>query len=188
MDNDNFVNKDRIHYEYIGDRLIVINIADSNGNIYMHAFPIFSASRQLMRLEWEIKEGNNFVPQQTISLTYYPDGNLKDLTTHFFTMIGQPETTFKDTYENYDNNPGVEGFSLLHNYQRHLVLLPSTKIQLNNARRIIRTGDGTNFTVNYIFQYDAKGRPLVKNGDFFYTNGPSNGQHVAIQSTFSYYD
>jgi hypothetical protein len=143
----------------------------------------------LQSVEWEVKIDAGFAPEQALQFAYYPDGNLKELVHHFYTVGPQTESTFTDNFENYDSKLNVDAFSLLHPDLTHrFYLLPGLKIQLNNPRREIRTGDGVNYEVNYTYTYDAAGRPTVKKGDFLWTKGPDTGKHVGIQSTFSYYD
>jgi hypothetical protein len=53
---------------------------------------------------------------------------------------------------------------------------------------VTRTGDSDNFTVDYLYSYDARNRPLTTSGDLAFTTGPSAGQHFQVGSVFSYYN
>jgi hypothetical protein len=66
--------------------------------------------------------------------------------------------------------------------------MPGLKFQINNPRRVIRTGEGVNYEIDYTYTYDSKGRPAIKTGDLKFNSGPNNGQHFETRSTFSYYD
>jgi len=183
-------NKDILQYGYLNDDVVTINITDKNGVNYRRAYLSYTPTHQLKQLDWVIKVADGgFVPEQTLLFSYYPDGNLKDLTTHYHAVGPQTEDIFTDRFENYDDKVNVDAFTLLHPDQmHHLFLLPGIKIQLNNARRNIRTGDGVNYDVTYTYTYDSKGRPVFRSGDLLWQSGPDNGKHFQVSTTFSYYD
>ena len=192
MFNNTFANKDVIEYKYVNGELIAIEVSDQAGFLIRKCFVTFSAEHKLQKLEWQVMGGLVLIPEQTFELQYYADGNLETLTTRTLAVGPQLEGTSIDKFENYDNKKNVDGFTLLHPSQmQHLVLLPSSGMQLNNPRRQIHTGSGANtlmYTINYNYIYDAAGRPLVKTGDLLFTGGANNGQHFETQETFSYYD
>jgi hypothetical protein len=183
-------NRDTLQYEYFDGGLTVILVKDMNGVIYRRCLVTFSTSSgQLQNLEWQVREGNvGYAIERTHKFSYSPGGNVSEIITHMYPVGSQQEATYSDKFDDYDDKVNTDGFSLLHPFQlEHLILLPEFKLQLNNPRLEIRTGDGANFQVNYTYTYDASGRPLVKTGDFLWTNGTDNGKHVAIQTTYSYY-
>jgi hypothetical protein len=49
------------------------------------------------------------------------------------------------------------------------------------------TGDGLEFTVDYSYEYDTRGRPLSKAGALTIGSGVDAGRTFVISSTFSYY-
>ncbi|MFL5619844.1 MAG: hypothetical protein ACJ79A_15790, partial [Gemmatimonadaceae bacterium] len=132
---------------------------------------------------------NELVIEKTISLAYYDDGNLRELSEHRLRIDGlQDETTSVTRFEQYDSGINVDGFGLIHDdFFDHFVLLPAVQLQKANPRREIRSGDGLNYTVDYTYAYDDAGRPLTKRGDLTITNGDQAGTHVQIGSAFSYY-
>ncbi len=175
-------------YNNNGDPLAV-RVKDRNGVTTRHCVFSFSTSHQLQEIDWDVREGDvGYALEQTMTFSYYPDGNVMEITTHNYAVGSQTEATYTDRFDNYDDHVNVDGFSLLHTNSHELVLLPGIKIQVNNPGRNIHTGDGINYEVNYTYTYDAKGRPIVKTGDLVFTNGTDAGQHFEIQSTFSYYD
>lgn len=182
-------NQDTLQYDYFADGLTIIFVKDHTGFIYRRCLVSYSSSGQLQNLEWQIAEGNiGYAIERTHQFTYDSDGNLSEMVTHMYPVGSQQEATYTDKYANYDDKVNEDGFSLLHPFQlEHLILLPEFKLQRNNPRLEVRTGDGANFQVNYTYTYDGSGRPLVKDGDFLWTNGTDNGKHVAIQTTYSYY-
>jgi hypothetical protein len=66
--------------------------------------------------------------------------------------------------------------------------LPAVQLQKSNPRRVTRTGDADNYTVDYTYTYDPRNRPLTTSGDLAFTTGQNAGQHFQVGSAFSYYD
>lgn len=189
MRNNILVNKDRLQYFYDNaGRVDTVKYADSTGLVYAIVNLTYDGSK-LIKLERQRKVGADFIINKTITLTYYADGNLQDRTVHYPAMVGQPELTFVDRYEQYDNKINAEGFSLLHedDFFDHFVFLPQLQLQKNNPGRQTRTGDGGNFKVDYTYTYDNHGAPLTKSGDFVYTSGPSTGQRFLLSTSYTYY-
>jgi hypothetical protein len=125
----------------------------------------------------------------TYQLPYNPDGNLKQLALHNYTVGSQTASTITDNFDDYDDKVNVDAFSLLHpDMNHHLYLLPEVTLQLKNPHRVVRTGDGVNYEIDYTYTYDAKSRPVVRSGDVHWTSGPDAGKHFNAQSSFSYYD
>ena len=179
----------QLEYVYDNDKLIAVKVKDQNGVVIRHCILSYNSSGQLVQVDWDIADGNvGFYLEQTIKFSYYPNGNVMEMITHDYPVGSQTETTYADKFENYDSHPNADGFALWHTNPHELVLIPQTKIQLNNPQRNIHTGDGINYDVQYSYTYDAKGRPIIKTGDLEITNGTNAGQHVQIQYTFSYYD
>jgi hypothetical protein len=132
----------------------------------------------------------DFAIEETVQFSYYPDGNVEELIYQSYPVGPQTAATYTEKFENYDDKLNADGFSLLHINTNvlHLILLPSVRVQLNNAHRVTHTGDGLNYQVDYTYTYDAKRRPLAKSGDLLITNGSDAGKHVSLMTTFSYYD
>jgi hypothetical protein len=188
MKNNILVNQDELKYTYDNTgKVISINYANSNGDVYTKVSFTYDGQK-LVKLDRERKSGNIFVNDKTLTMAYFPDGNLMDLNFHYLPFNGQPESTFKDHFEQYDNKINVDAFGLFHNeFFDHLFLLPGVQLQKNNPGKETRSGDGVNFTVDYTYTYSDKNAPLTKNGDFVYLNGPQAGQHFATSSIFTYY-
>jgi hypothetical protein len=184
------INRDTLQYEYTGSNLTVIRVKNVQGVVYRRCLITCNAVNQLLELEWQVKDGDiGYAVERLQQFSYYPDGNLQAVFFHFFAVGSQTEAMYTDTYGDYDDKVNADGFSLLHPFQlEHLILLPDYRLQLNNPRRQVHTGDGTNYEVTYSYTYDAAGRPVIKNGDVLFTNGPDNGTHFQSQETFSYYD
>jgi hypothetical protein len=183
------VNKVRLEYEYRNGDLFVVRVKDKNGVTFRHCIFSFSPTHQLQQMDWDIAEGTvGFLQEQTLTFSYYPDGNVKQIVTHNYAVGAQTEATYTDSFENYDTHLNPDGFSLLHTSNHELVLMPGLKFQINNPRRVIRTGESVNYEIEYAYTYDGKGRPTVKTGDLKFNSGPNTGQHFETRSTFSYYD
>ena len=179
----------RLEYEYSNGDLLAVKVKDKDGVTLRHCIFTFSPSHQLQQVDWDVADGNvGFYLEQTMTFSYYPDGNVMEIVTHNYPVGSQAGATYTDRFENYDDHANADGFSLLHTTPHELILIPGLKFQVNNPRRNVRTGDGINFETNYSYTYDGKGRPTVKTGDVKFTNGTNAGQHFESQSTFSYYD
>jgi hypothetical protein len=190
MQNNTTVNHDRLVYVYDdAGRVVAIRETDENGVVFIALFFTYSGDK-LTGLERDRRVTGGFIIDKTMSFSYSPDGNLLELTEHRPAIDGlQLETTVKDTFEQYDNGINVDAFSLIHDdFFDHLVLLPSVQLQKSNPRRVTRTGDAENYTVDYTYTYDARNRPLTTRGDLAFTTGSSAGQHFQVGSDFSYYD
>ena len=184
------VNHDRLSYAYDGEgRVVGVEISDPVERIVFTRLVLSYAGQKLVNVERQrLLNNGTFITDKTMSFTYYSDGNLKELTEHRPALIGQPETTTVDRFENYDDGINVDGFSLIHDdFFDHLVLLPGVQLQKTNPTRQVRTGDGENFTANYTYAYDDTKRPLSKSGEVLFSTGPSAGRQFRTSSIFSYY-
>jgi len=191
MKNQGITNRDRVIYEYDNQgRVVVIKLADEGGTVYKRSFLTFDVNNRLKELEWELKVGTiGFAIERTLSFSYYPDGNLEERRDHRHFIDGrQSEALYVDRFEEYDNNINVEGFSLLHDGNEHLVLLPGLKLQINNPLKNKRTGDGVNYNISYTYTYNTAKVPTNKKGDMLLINGPQAGQHFELNTSYSYYE
>ena len=60
-------------------------------------------------------------------------------------------------------------------------------LQTGNPGRVTHSGDGTTYTVEYRYTYDAQHRPVAETGSVTITNGPQVGQVYQVGGAFSYY-
>ncbi|MGH7604068.1 MAG: hypothetical protein ACRENK_08740 [Gemmatimonadaceae bacterium] len=189
MRNDAVGNLDRIQYFYDdAGRVSSVNYVDGTGVVFAHVSLTYDGSR-LTRLERERLFNGAFIVDKTMTLTYYPDGNLLEVAEHFPAIEGlQTESATTDLFERYDNGINVDDFGLIHDeFFDNWILLPGVRLQKGNPAKTTHLGDGDNFTVDYTYTYDDRNRPLVKSGDLLFTTGPDAGQHFQTQSAFSYY-
>ena len=190
MRNNIIVNHDRLVYVYDdAGRVASIRETDGSGVVFIALFFTYEGDK-LIGLERDRRVTGGFIIDKTMSFTYYPDGNLLELTDHRPAIDGlQLETTVVDRFEQYDNGINVDAFGLIHNdFFDHLVLLPAVQLQKSNPRRVTRTGDADNYTVDYTYTYDGRNRPQTTRGDLAFTTGSNAGQHFQLASDFSYYD
>src|SRR6266516_4071212 len=190
MRNNIIVNHDRLVYVYDdAGRVAAIRETDENGVVFTALFFRY-AGEKLIELERDRRVIGGFIIDKTMSFSYYPDGNLFELTERRPAIDGvQNETTVRDRFEQYDNGINVDAFGLIHDdFFDHFVLLPAVQLQKANPRRVTRTGDADNYAVDYTYSYDAQKRPLTTSGDLIFVTGPSAGRHFQLLSLFSYYD
>lgn len=189
MRNDILVNHDRLAYVYDDrNRVALIRESDEAGDVFMVVRFTYSGS-QLVAIERDRSAEGGFIVDKEMTLSYYPDGNLRELAVHRPAIAGfQDEQRYADLYEEYDTTVNVDGFALLHeDFFDHLVLLPEVQLQRGNPHRVTRTGDGLNFVSDYTFSFDGEGRPLERTGQVTVTNGPTAGQQFQSGATFTYY-
>jgi hypothetical protein len=182
-------NQDRLEYVYDGaGRVTGVNEVHPDDSVFTRLTLSYQGA-QLIGLERERLMGNSFLVDKTVAFSYYPDGNLEELTEHRPAIDGfQPEATTVDRFEQYDHGINVDGFSLLHDdFFDHLVLLPGVVLQKGNPARVIHTGDGDNYQVDNTSAYDDQGRPESTMGDLLFLTGPDAGKHFQIRSEFTYY-
>jgi hypothetical protein len=141
-------------------------------------------------MEWEQKiENMGFALHRTVDFSYHPDGNLAELSDQRHAIPGiQTANLILESFENYDQKKNVDGFTLLHRPDEHLVLLPNVVLQKNNPGKIIRSGDGIHYEISYTYQYNSSQTPVSKNGDMLFTNGPDAGKHFESNVSFTYYE
>jgi hypothetical protein len=182
-------NQDRIVYAYDdAGRVAGVRYVDANGVTFTVVIFTYDGQK-LTGLERDRRVDGGFIIDKEMSFSYYPDGNLFELTEHRPPIDGvQDEATFVDRFEQYDTGINVDGFDLIHSdFFDHLVVLPGVQVQKSNPRRQTRIGDGINFTVDFTYAYDDGNRPLTKTGDVMILNGSNAGQRLQISSLFTYY-
>ena len=189
LQNNTLANHDRIVYAYDSDGHVVgVRYVNESGVTF--TIVIFSyEGDKLTGVERSRAVPGGFIIDKTISLSYWPDGNLRELAVHRPAIVGvQPESNGVVAFEQYDTGLIVDGFGLIHDdCFDHFVLLPGVQLQKNNPKRETRTGDGTTYVVDYTYQYDDAKRPVAKRGDLLITGGTDAGQRVQIGSSFTYY-
>jgi hypothetical protein len=184
------INKDRLDYEYSNGDPAVIKVTNKNGVLYRRCLLTFLPSHRLQKLTWEVNPGTGFAAEQTLTFSYYADGNLQEIAYHDFPVGPLVENTYTDRFENYDNKVNVDGFTWLHTITsvHHPILLPSVKLQINNPGRNVHTASkGLSYDARYSYTYDAQGRPLTKTGPITYTESTGGGGQFQSFTTFTYY-
>jgi hypothetical protein len=179
----------RLQYDYDNaGNVSLVKYVNRDGVINRRVFLTYNG-RQLTQLIRERKSGNFFIVDKVMEFLYYPDGNLMQLTDRRRPLGSSAESVVIDRFENYDDKINVDDFQLIHNeFFDHLVLLPGVVLQKNNARKEIRTGDGANYVLNYIYTYNNRDQPLAKDGIGTYTAGTNEGQLFDSNATYSYYE
>jgi hypothetical protein len=189
LKNNTLGNQDRLEYLYDGaGRVSMVSYVKPDDSVSTRLLLSYDGEK-LTRTERQRSLAAGFTTDRIVSLSYYPDGNLLELTEHRPFIAGrQEETTTVDHFEQYDDGINVDGFGLLHSeFSEHLVLLPGVQLQKGNPARVTHTGDGVNYSVDFTYVYDDRDRPLTKNGDLLMLNGPDAGRRFQTQSLFTYY-
>jgi hypothetical protein len=189
LQNDALGNRDRIVYAYDAEgRVSGVRYVDASGATFTVNVYSYDGDK-LVGVERDRRIGNELVTDKTITLSYWPDGNLHELAERRPAIDGvQSEASSVVTFDQYDIGRNVDDFDLIHDdFFDHFVLLPGVVLQKNNPRHETRTGDGPTFVVDYTYQYDDAGRPLTKRGDLVITSGDDVGRRFQIGSAYTYY-
>ena len=181
-------NNERLQYLYNFDGLVnVVKYIDSAGLTYERVVLDYEAQKPV-NLERQKKMGNQFVSDKIMTFSYYDDGNLKDVFTHYLPIPGQTESSYTLLFENYDNKTNVDGFSLLHSeFFDRLIFLPGVQLQKNNPGKQTLTGTGEDYIVDYTYTYSNKNLPLTQSGNLLFLTGPETGRRFQLSSVYSYY-
>ena len=187
--NDVVGNLDRMLYDYDDSgRVGEIRTIDRDGVLYIRLRFSYTDGK-LTGLERKRLLNGVLVVEKQVSLSYHPDGNVKEISEHRPRVEGrQEETTTVLRFDLYDTGTNVDGFTLLQpEFFEHLVLLPFVRLQKSNPGRETRTGDGVNYVLDYVYDYDGSGRPLTKRGEARISSGTDAGRRFQTRSDFPYY-
>ncbi|HJP60505.1 MAG TPA: hypothetical protein VJ865_10910, partial [Gemmatimonadaceae bacterium] len=136
-------------------RVAMIREQDETGaNVQLWFFTY--QGQQLTSIERDRAVPGGYIVELTMGFLYSADGNLLTMTQHYPAIDGvQTELNLVDVFERYDDKLNVDDFDLLHpGFFDKLLLLPGVKLQKNNPGRVVRTGDGDQYTVDYTYTYD----------------------------------
>jgi hypothetical protein len=189
MRNNIIVNHDTLRYLYDNmSRVAIIKFINDTGLVYRHVFFSYDGY-QVKEIEWDHKVGDvGFIIDRTLTFTYFTDGNVKEIKEHRPAIEGQTEINFVTHFDQYDDKINVDDFMLLHDgIHDHLFLPSGFRIQKNNPRKEIRTGDGVNYSVDYTYTYNNDSAPLTKTGELVFTSGSQAGQEFQVNTSYTYY-
>jgi hypothetical protein len=183
------VNHDRLIYVYDDSgRVALIREVNDSGAVF--ELLVFTyQGHQLTGVERSRRVTGGFVIDKTMALSYWPDGNLRELAWHRPAIAGlQDEQNYADLFEQYDTGTNVDGFSLLHDeFFDHLVLLPDVQLQKGNPGRVTRSGTAETFVADFSYTYDGNNRPLTQSGQVTITSGTNAGRQFQTSAVYTYY-
>jgi hypothetical protein len=190
MQSNSALNKFTLQYTFDSSgKVSRIGYFNATGVIYRRISFAYDGEK-LSKAEREVNPGSGFITEKTMRFLYRSDGNLLELITHHASIpaAGQTETTYSDRFEEYDNKMDTDGFSLLHEeFFDHVLLLPGVQFRKNNPLKIIHTGDGVNYKVDYTYTYNNKDAPLSRTGTLLWLNGADSGKQANVSAFYSYY-
>ena len=181
--------QEKLQYIYDNSgKLVTVNYFDQFGTFSMQ-FLFNYEGQKLIELERNRLLGTVFLLNKTMSFSYYPDGNLKEIIDHRPGINGvQQESTTTDRFIQYDNKVNVDDFDLIHNdFFDQLVLMPGVQFQKNNPLKEIVIAGENSREVNYTYTYNDRDVPLNKTGEVLLTTGVNAGQRVQTNLSYSYY-
>jgi hypothetical protein len=188
MKNAGVENNDKLEYAYDNlGRINMVTYISDVGNTRGRVLLSYDGQK-LATLTRQLNINSDFVTDKVMTFSYYPDGNLLELSQHRFAVAGQNDVTYSDKYEQYDNKINTDGFQLIHDdFFDHLVLLPGVQLQKNNPGKVTHTGDVDNFKVEYSYTYNDKNLPVSRVDDFTILTGNDAGRVFQSGATYSYY-
>jgi hypothetical protein len=189
MRNNILVNHDTLRYVYDNSgRVSTVNFIDQGNVLKRHVFFNYNAGK-VSQIIWDHKADNSeFIIDRTLTFTYHPDGNLKDMNDHRPAVSGAGEINFTTHYDDYDDQINVDDFTLIHDgIHDHFLVLPGLHLQNNNARKQWVTGITDEYTVKYNFTYNVDDTPILKSGELIFTSGGLAGQKFNVSTSYSYY-
>lgn len=189
MRNNIIVNHDTLRYLYDNTgKLGLINIINEEGVSYRHVMFLYDG-QQVKEIDWDHKVDNvGFLIDRKLTFNYFPDGNVKEISEHIPDDGQGQEYNSLTQYDQYDDKINVDDFMLTHEgINDHLFLFSGFRLQKNNPGREIRTGDGVNYIINYTYNYNMDGAPLIKMGDLLWTKGPDVGTTFQTTTNYTYY-
>jgi hypothetical protein len=187
LKNNTAVNNDTLQYSYDNaGHVTLIKYVDEWGMYYKNCSFTYDGKR-LISMEWAQKIGMYFMISRVLEFVYQTDGNLMQMTDSRKAVGGQMATTLVSKFSQYDTKTNTDGFMLMHDEADHLLLLPAVQLQINNPAKMIRIGDGLNYTVNYSYTYNWINVPIAKVSEVTITSGANAGQAFQTNTTYSYY-
>ena len=189
MRNNIIVNHDTLRYVYDNlGRVSKVHFIDQNNLLKRHVVFHYNGA-MVSQITWDHKANNSeFIIDRTLSFTYHPDGNLKDMTDFGPASPGIDEINFTTHFDEYDDKINVDDFTLIHDgIHDHFLLLPELHLQRNNPRKQWVTGITDQYTVKYIFTYNADNTPILKSGELVFNSGSLSGKKFLVSTNYSYY-
>ncbi|MDF2187827.1 hypothetical protein [Paraflavitalea sp. CAU 1676] len=181
------INKDVLEYEYSQGLPVTIRVLDKQNKLYRICRLQYGSENRLQKLTWEVDPGTGMATEQTLTPSYYEDGNLKEIVYRQFAVPPSVEYEYVEHFEEYDNKENPDGFALLHTTLHHPVLLPAIRLQRNNAARVYRTSTNSlTFDARYSFTYDAQNRPLSRIGPVSWRAADGTTGQYQSTTTFTY--
>ena len=121
-----------------------------------------------------------------VTLAYYPDGNLEQYDDYNRINPGEVTLTNSVKFTGYDQGINVDDFYLLKNFFDDLLFLPQVKLQKNNPAHVTMTGINNDYSIDYIYQYNANNVPTQNSHTIAITRGSGAGQQFTGTDQFSY--
>jgi hypothetical protein len=166
-----------------------LRFLSAGGEVERRCFLRYDAQGRLDEMEWEVKAGASFAADRTIQFAYNEKHNVTERREQCHFIDGRQEAaTLIDTFEDYDDQLNIDGFTLLQRHNGPFVLLPGVVLQRNNPRRVTRTGTGIHYQIDYTYTYTKKRCPLERKSTMVINNGPQAGQRTEATTAFAYYD
>lgn len=184
----NLPNNITLVYEYNNGRVKAIRYRRPD-NSFVYNYTIDYNNKNLVseiRYNLTTTSGADSVLYKKVLFYYYNDGNLERYE-KYVDIAGQNLVlVVTEKYSEYDQGKNVDGFRHYKDFFDHVLHLPGVSFMKNNPRKIVITGQQTDFEVIDTWTYQ-NGLPVSKQSKITETRGANAGRVVNSGTTFSYY-
>jgi hypothetical protein len=184
----NLPNNITLAYEYNNGRVTSIRYRRPD-NTFVYRYTIGYNNKNLVneiRYNLTTTAGADSVLFKKVLFFYYNDDNLERYE-KYVDIAGQNlELVVTEKYSDYDQGKNVDGFRHYKDFFDHELHLPGVQFQKNNPRKIVITGQQTDYEVTDTWTYQ-NGLPVSKQSKIKETRGANAGREINSGTTFSYY-
>lgn len=182
------INHDSIAYNYTNGKLNVITLYDEARISFQRCFIDYDQLGRISVMEWERKQAAGFVADRTLLFSYNATGNLATRTEQRMAIPNQQTAaTFTDTYSDYDTKKNAESLTVIHDGTGSLVLLPAARFRNNNPGRVVRSGTGSSYEIDFSYTYNDNDLPTGRTGIMRITSGNGTGDIINLTASYSYF-
>ena len=166
-------------YRYTGAFVSKVEQLDHHGLALIVAIT-YDRFNRVSSMEWRpVSSGT----AKTTTFDYYGNGNLHAMKT-YYPATGNTSLT---TYQAYDDKKNVDGFAVFKEFFDHIVLLPTVKLQHNNATRIsmLRGNNRIEVENEYSYRDDV---PVQQRSTARIKDGSGEEHTLTTLTSYSYYN
>jgi hypothetical protein len=184
----NLPNNNALVYEYNNGKVISIRVRRPDKSIVYHYTFDYNSKSLLTQIRYYLAgaSGADSILFKKVLFSYYNDDNLERYEKYVDVTGQNLELAVTEKYSDYDQGKNVDGFRHYKDFFDHVLHLPDVRFQKNNPRKIVITGQQTDYEVNDTWTYQND-LPVSKQSKIRETRGANAGREINSGTTFSYY-